>query len=85
MDAYGRVLVPKGVREKLGLKPGTSLQIIVKGSELVLKIKDVKLEKRVEELAEYLEREAPKPFVSETRKGDSKWLSREYSLRKLGL
>lgn len=85
VDTYGRVLIPKGVREKLGLKSGTSLQMTVKGSELILRIRDVKLEKRVDELAEYLEREAPKPFVSEILREDSKWFSRRHCLRKLGL
>ena len=85
VDNYGRVLIPKDIREKLGLKQGTALHMAVRGSELVLRVENAELEKEVERLAEYLEREAPKPFVVETLKGDSKWLSRRYCLRKLGL
>lgn len=85
VDKYGRVLIPKEVRGKLGLKSGEKLELKVKGPEIVLRIRDPDLEKKVKELADFVEREAPEPFVSEISKGDSKWLSKKYSLRKLGL
>ena len=85
IDKYGRILIPKDVRERLGLRPGTTLELLVKGNEIVLRPFYVDLERRVKEVAEYLAREAPKAFVNVPRRGDSKWLSREYCLRKLGL
>jgi len=85
IDKYGRVLIPKEVRNRMGLKPGTTLDIAVRGDEIVLKPRDVDLEKRIEELEEFLEREAPKAFVNPSYRDDSKWFSRDYCLRKLGL
>jgi len=85
IDKYGRVLIPKEVREKMGLKPGTTLDLIVRNNEIVLRPRDINLEKRVKELAKFLDQETPKAFTSPIYEGDSKWLSREYCLRKLGL
>ncbi|MBS7646132.1 MAG: AbrB/MazE/SpoVT family DNA-binding domain-containing protein [Candidatus Bathyarchaeia archaeon] len=85
IDRYGRVLIPKEVRGRLGLKPNTALELIVKGGEIVLRPRSLDLEGRIDELSEYLMREAPEAFVNEPCGGDSKWLSRSYCLRKLGL
>ncbi|MEM2123099.1 MAG: AbrB/MazE/SpoVT family DNA-binding domain-containing protein [Candidatus Bathyarchaeia archaeon] len=85
IDRYGRVLIPKEVRERLGLEPNTALELIVKGGEIVLRPRSMDLEGRIDELSEYLMREVPEAFVNEPRGGDSKWFSRSYCLRKLGL
>ncbi|MFQ6095975.1 MAG: AbrB/MazE/SpoVT family DNA-binding domain-containing protein [Candidatus Bathyarchaeia archaeon] len=85
IDRYGRILIPREVRERLGLKPKTPLEVAVRGSEVVLRVKNADLDAEVKELATFMEREAPEPFVNEPSKGDSKWLSKEYCLRKLGL
>ena len=85
MDKYGRVLIPNEIRSKLNLKEGDSIEISVKGHELVLKKTDADLDKRVQAWVEMIKDTSPKPFVTEIRIGDSKWLSREYCLRKLGL
>jgi len=85
IDRYGRVLIPKEIRERLGLKPNTPLEVSVKGREIVLGMKNTDLDGEIRELAAFLEREAPEPFVGAPSKGDSKWLSRRYCLRKLGL
>ena len=85
IDKYGRVLIPKEVRERLGLKPNMTLDLIVRGDEIVLRSRDMDLERRVDELSEYLARETPEAFINKPREGDSKWLSRGYCLRKLGL
>jgi len=85
IDKYGRVLIPKEVREKLGLRPNTALDVIVKGDDIILRPRNLDLEKRISELSEYLAYEAPEAFVNEPREGDSKWLSRRYCLKKLGL
>jgi transcriptional pleiotropic regulator of transition state genes len=85
IDRYGRVLIPKEVRERLGLEPSTVLDLIVRGEEIVLRPRNPSLERKVDELSEYLTREAPEAFVSKPEGGDSKWFSRRYCLKKLGL
>ena len=85
VDGYGRVLIPKEVRNKLNLCEGDIVEISVKGQDLILRKSNVDLERRVQVWAEAVLRSAPKPFVAEVRVGDSKWLSRGYCLRKLGL
>lgn len=37
LDRFGRVVVPKDIRDRLGLKPGAELEIDEKGNEVVLK------------------------------------------------
>ena len=85
IDEYGRVLIPKEVRARANLKKRTKLTVSVKGSEIILTPSRVELQEKITELLEYLTSNSPKPFVQETRIDDSKWLSREYCLRKLGL
>jgi AbrB family looped-hinge helix DNA binding protein len=37
LDRFGRVVVPKEIRDRLGLKPGAEMEIDENGSEVVLK------------------------------------------------
>ncbi|OGW52426.1 MAG: hypothetical protein A2Z46_05825 [Nitrospirae bacterium RBG_19FT_COMBO_55_12] len=37
LDRFGRVVVPKDIRDKLGLKPGAEIEIDEHGNEIVLK------------------------------------------------
>ena len=37
LDRFGRVVVPKNIRDRLGLRPGTEIEIDEKGTEVVLK------------------------------------------------
>jgi AbrB family looped-hinge helix DNA binding protein len=37
LDRFGRVVVPKEIRDRLGLLPGTEIEIDEKGGEVVLK------------------------------------------------
>ena len=85
VDRYGRVLIPKDIRDKLNLNLGDPVVISVRGHDLVLRKEDIDLHERVREWVEFIRRANPKPFVNEAKIGDSKWLSREYCLRKLGL
>lgn len=40
VDKYGRIVIPKRVRDKMGLKPGATLDLTVRGNEIVLKPRD---------------------------------------------
>lgn len=85
LDKFGRILIPKEVRDQLGIKEGTTLEIIVKGGELIIRPHDENLEKKVREAMDYLKKNAPKPFATREEEVDGKWFSKEYSLRKIGL
>lgn len=37
LNRFGRVVVPKDIRDRLGLRPGTEIEIDEKGNEVVLK------------------------------------------------
>jgi AbrB family looped-hinge helix DNA binding protein len=37
VDRFGRVVVPKDIRDRLGLRPGAEIEIDEKGNEIVLK------------------------------------------------
>lgn len=37
LDRFGRVVVPKEIRDRLGLRPGAEIEIDEKGNEVVLK------------------------------------------------
>jgi len=38
LDRFGRVVVPKGIRDRLGLKPGAEIEIDEQENEVVLKL-----------------------------------------------
>jgi AbrB family looped-hinge helix DNA binding protein len=40
LDRFGRVVVPKDIRDRLGLKPGVEIEIDEKENEVVLKLVD---------------------------------------------
>ncbi len=37
IDRFGRLVVPKDIRDRLGLKPGAEVEIDEQGSEIILK------------------------------------------------
>ncbi len=37
LDRFGRLVVPKDIRDRLGLRPGTEIEIDAKENELVLR------------------------------------------------
>lgn len=37
LDRFGRIVVPKDIRDRLGLKPGAEIEIDEQGNEVVLK------------------------------------------------
>ena len=88
VDGDGRIILPKKVREELGIHEGSELMLDIKGEEIVIKIHrgnlDKSLDKRVDELIEFLRKKAPKAFVSEVEE-EEKWLTKKYGLEKIGL
>ena len=85
VDRYGRVLIPRDIRMKIGLERGEPVEFRIRGRELVMRRVDGELEERVREWAEEMRRGPPRASFADARGDDSKWLSREYCLRKLGL
>jgi len=84
VDKYGRIVLPKDIREEFGIKENSELTLTVREDEIVIRIQRSNLEKRVDDLIEFLKNNAPKPFVAEV-KGDGKWLTKNYGLEKIGL
>lgn len=86
VDRYGRVVLPKDVRERLGIRENSELSLSVRGDEIVIRAQMGDLEERVNELVEFLRGSAPKPFAAEAEgEGDGKWLAWGYCLEKIGL
>ncbi len=84
VDRYGRIVLPKEVRERLGIHENTELILDVKDDEIVIRVQREDLEKRVDKLIEFLRNNAPKAFVSDIEE-DEKWITRKYGLEKIGL
>lgn len=40
LDRFGRVVVPKDIRDRLGLRPGVEIEIDEKDNEVILKLVD---------------------------------------------
>ncbi len=84
VDRYGRIVLPKEIRERLGIRENSELTLSVREDEIVIRVQRGDLEKKVDDLIEFLKNNAPKAFISEVEE-DEKWLTRKYSLEKIGL
>jgi len=84
VDKYGRIVLPKEIREMLGIHENSELMLNVREDEIVIRVQRGNLEKKVDDLIEFLKNNAPKAFVSEVEE-DEKWLTRKYSLEKIGV
>ena len=84
VDKYGRISLPKDIREEFGLRENDELTIEVREDEIVIRAHRGDLEKRVDELVECLRSHSPKPFVAEVEEGE-KWVTRKHTLEKIGL
>lgn len=83
IDKFGRILIPKEIRNNLGIREDTELEMEVKDEKILIRLLNRALEERVEELISYLKSSAPKPFVS--KGAGEKWYSTKFSMRKIGL
>lgn len=84
VDRYGRIVLPKEIREMLGIHENSELTLSLREDEIVIRVEREDLEKKVDDLIEFLKNNAPKAFVSEVEE-ENKWLTRKYSLEKIGL
>lgn len=85
VDKYGRVLIPKEIRRGAGLEEGEDIEILRKGSRIMIQKKSENVAKKVEELEDYLRRNLPEPFSTEPTERESKWMSKGHGLKKLGV
>ena len=81
---YGKIVLPKEVRERFSIRENTELTLNVRDNEIVIRVQRGDLEKKVDELIEFLRNNAPKTFTLEIEE-DEKWLIRKYELEKIGL
>lgn len=84
IDRFGRVLIPKEIRQKIGISENSELEIELKDGKIVLSPANRSLEEKVEVAVNFLKEKAPKPFVSE-EEVEEKWFTEDYSRRKIGL
>ena len=73
MGKRGVIVVPKIVRERLGLKEGMILELEVKGDELVLRARDLWAELRAREEGTKFDVDT---FERELDEAEDKWLER---------
>jgi AbrB family looped-hinge helix DNA binding protein len=73
MGKKGVIVVPKIIREKLGLKEGMVLELEVKGDELVLRARDLWAELRSREEGTKFDVDM---FERELDENEEKWLER---------
>jgi len=84
VDKQGRLVLPKEVREKAGIKEDSQLICIVIGERIILehflieKIQEAF--RRLEEVAPSLDLDAVEEVI-----GEDKYVDREYALRKIGV
>lgn len=85
VDRFGRVLIPRRIRESMNLSADTEIEFELRGKELVIRSRDSDLEAAVDDWEISLKRSLPRAFVAEPIEEESKWYPREYPRAKLGL
>jgi len=83
IDGQGRTVLPKEVRQALGIEGGSRLVCRVVGNRVILERLSVD---RVQEAFSRLEEIAPSLDLDVVEvEGEDKYVDREYALRKIGL
>ncbi|MCX6648234.1 MAG: AbrB/MazE/SpoVT family DNA-binding domain-containing protein [Candidatus Bathyarchaeota archaeon] len=85
VDRFGRVLIPRRIRETLNLTADTEIEFELRGRELVIRGLDSDLESTVDDWESSLKRSLPRAFAAEPIEEESKWYPKEYPRAKLGL
>lgn len=85
VDKQGRLILPSGLRERLGLRAtGGIVAVRLDGSRMIVEPISEDLEKTVMEWRNVVTGLRAEPFTESTDSG-WKWMSLEYARRKLGL
>ena len=83
VDSQGRTVLPKEVRQALGIEGGSKLVCRVVGNRVILERLSVE---RVHEAFSRLEELAPSLDLDVVEvEGEDRYIDREYALRKIGL
>jgi transcriptional pleiotropic regulator of transition state genes len=85
VDRFGRVLIPRRIRETINLTADTEIEFELRGNELVIRSRDSNLEAAVDDWEHSLKRNLPRAFMVEQADEESKWYPKEYPRVKLGL
>ena len=87
IDKQGRIVIPKELREKLGMEPETSLKIHLMGRQLVIEVYNPNLHKNVKKWEQKLKNMIIEPFKIDqsNETSEAKWFSKQYARQKLGL
>ncbi len=87
IDKQGRIVIPKELREKLRLRPETSLKIHLMGRKLVIEAYDPDLESNDKKWGQKLKNMIIEPFKIDqsNETSEAKWFSKQYACQKLGL
>jgi transcriptional pleiotropic regulator of transition state genes len=84
VDRFGRVLIPRKIREALNLTADTEIESELRGRELVIRGRNFNLETAVDAWESSLRCCLPHAFIVKPTNKKSKLYTREYQ-RKLGL
>ena len=50
IDRYGRILIPKEIREKLGIRGESELILTVRDNEIIIRVQNEDLDKKLQNL-----------------------------------
>ncbi len=85
IDKMGRTVIPSEIRKMLNIKEGDYVEWRIEGNKIIIKKKNETDKEAITRWFETLRKKAPKCFVKENDKEESKWVSKEWALAKLGL
>ena len=87
VDKQGRILIPKEMRQKMGIEKDSEVKAQIIGKKLILEPTNENLEKIIQEWESKLISFEIKAFNIPERDGNNhvKWFSEEYVHKKLGL
>jgi len=82
IDRFGRIVIPKGIRKVLGIKPGSELVIELRGSMIIIRpVRDI--DKVIDRWFDKMLKMNVK--AKYFRPSGGKWMSDGYVRRKLGI
>ena len=85
IDKMGRAVIPSEIRKLFDIKEGDYVEWSIEGNNITIKKKSETDKEAIKKRFEALRKKAPVCFVEEKGEEESKWVSKEWSLAKLGL